>query len=189
MDSRRPENEEFADEGSSAGESSGSEGEDSRTRSRSYSGSSSDSGSGSGSGSGTRSYSGSGSYSDDVRDSGDENEDDDDESSEIAEPWLKYHRLSAHATKLLTQFAASCVSIHEHFMVLGTHQGVVFCLDLIGGELLRYNAHTMKVNAVSVDQAGRNIGSCSEDGTVVIQSVTWRPDANGHAAVRTKFTR
>ena len=74
-------------------------------------------------------------------------------------------------------------------MVLGTHQGVVLCLDLIGKELLRYNAHTMKVNAVSIDQTGKFIGSCSEDGTVCVQTVGWRPDANGHAAVRVCFVQ
>jgi hypothetical protein len=145
---------------------SGAEGSGSRSRS--------DSGSGSGSVSGSSSGS---------SESGDDNDDDDASADEIAEPWLKYSRLSSYATDLLTKVAASCLTIHQHFMVLGTHQGVIFCLDLMGTELLRYNAHTMKVNAVSVDQAGRNIGSCSEDGSVLIQAVTWRADANGNAVV------
>ena len=129
--------------------------------------------------------SGSGSYDSESYTETDE-EDSGDDSSEIAEPWLKYHRLSSQATQLLTKFAASCLTIHEHFMVLGTYQGVIFCLDLIGTELLRYNAHGMTVNSVSIDQSGKFIGSCSEDGSVVVQGVNWKPDANGHATVRSQ---
>lgn len=123
---------------------------------------------------------GSGSSNDDSEGSSTE---EDSSSSEVMDPWLKYQRLSTHVTQLLTKFAASCLTIHENYMVLGTHQGVVFCLDLMGTELLRYNAHTMKVNAVSIDLAGKNIGSCSEDGSVCIQGVTWKSDSTGNATV------
>nr|XP_009677728.1 PREDICTED: vacuolar protein sorting-associated protein 41 homolog isoform X3 [Struthio camelus australis] len=53
-----------------------------------------------------------------------------DESEE--EPKLKYERLSNGVTEILQKDAASCMTVHEKFLALGTHYGKVYLLDVQG---------------------------------------------------------
>ena len=93
------------------------------------------------------------------------------EASEDPEPVLKYQRLGASVTEILAADAASCLAVHAKFLALGTVAGAVHVLDLNGNEIRRFKPHSARVNGISIDRTGEFVGSCSEDGTVVISSL------------------
>lgn len=53
-----------------------------------------------------------------------ESTDESEEESE-EEPKLKYERLSNGVTEILQKDAASCMTVHDKFLALGTHYGKV----------------------------------------------------------------
>lgn len=117
---------------------------------------------------------------DDERD--EEEEDDDDfsgngEDEELVdeveedEPKLKYQRMGGSLPSLLTTDAASCIAVAERMIALGTHDGVVHILDFLGNQVKEFHAHKATVNGLSFDIDGEFIGSCSDDGSVVINSL------------------
>lgn len=107
------------------------------------------------------------------------------------EPKLKYQRLGNAAAEMLKKDAASCLSVHDKFLVrrpcsprdmlsltsfrtlqaLGTHWGMLHVLDFAGNEIKRFPAHTATVNCISIDLNGEFLASCSDDGKVVINSL------------------
>ncbi|KAL2507031.1 Vacuolar protein sorting-associated protein 41-like protein [Forsythia ovata] len=72
---------------------------------------------------------------------------------------------------LLQSDAASCIAVAERMIALGTHSGSVHILDFIGNQVKEFTAHTAAVNYISFDIEGEYIGSCSDDGSVVINSL------------------
>eukprot|EP00249_Psilotum_nudum_P017659 c26429_g1_i1 orf=295-3261(+) len=107
-------------------------------------------------------------YDDD--DAGDDLEDEE-ETSEEEEPRLKYQRLGGSVPSLLSSDAASCITVSERMIALGTHDGTVHILDYQGNQVKEFAAHTATVNELSFDIVGECIGSCSDDGSVVINSL------------------
>ncbi|CAK9872351.1 unnamed protein product [Sphagnum jensenii] len=99
-----------------------------------------------------------------------DDEDEDDE-GEDEEPRLKYQRLGGSVPSLLSSDAASCLTVAERIIALGTHDGTVHLLDFQGNQVREFRAHTATVNEVSIDSNGEFVGSCSDDGTVVISSL------------------
>ncbi|CAM6008740.1 unnamed protein product [Sphagnum balticum] len=99
-----------------------------------------------------------------------DDEDEDDE-GEDEEPRLKYQRLGGSVPSLLSSDAASCLTVAERIIALGTHDGTVHLLDFQGNQVREFHAHTATVNEVSIDSNGEFVGSCSDDGTVVISSL------------------
>ena len=57
---------------------------------------------------------------------------DDAEEESEEEPKLKYERLSNGVTEILQKDAASCMTVHDKFLALGTHYGKVYLLDVQG---------------------------------------------------------
>ncbi|KAF4353042.1 hypothetical protein G4B88_010031 [Cannabis sativa] len=96
-------------------------------------------------------------------------EDEDEEEEE--EPKLKYQRLGGSIPSLLATDAASCVAVAERMIALGTQGGTVHILDFLGNQVKEFTAHTAAVNDLSFDIEGEYIGSCSDDGSVVINSL------------------
>ncbi|MQM21065.1 hypothetical protein Taro_054096 [Colocasia esculenta] len=107
----------------------------------------------------------------------DEEEEEEGEDGEVGEdedeeePRLKYQRMGGNVPSLLSTDAASAISIAERMIALGTHGGVVHILDFQGNQVKEFNAHTATVNDLSFDTDGEYIGSCSDDGFVVINSL------------------
>ena len=87
------------------------------------------------------------------------------------EPMLKYQRLGSSLSEILASDAACCLGVHEKFLALGTRKGVVHILDLNGNAIQRFAPHSAAVNDICVDRTGEFVGSCSQDGTVVISSM------------------
>ncbi|XP_039932695.1 vacuolar protein sorting-associated protein 41 homolog isoform X1 [Hirundo rustica] len=87
-----------------------------------------------------------------------------DESEE--EPKLKYERLSNGVTEILQKDAASCMTVHEKFLALGTHYGKVYLLDVQGNITQKFDVSPVKINQISLDESGEHMGVCSEDGKV-----------------------
>ena len=56
-------------------------------------------------------------------------------SSESEEPPLKYQRLGASVSEVLSRDAASTLCVHPKFLALGTHWGVVHLLDVAGNKV------------------------------------------------------
>ncbi|MEQ2258288.1 Vacuolar protein sorting-associated protein 41, partial [Xenotaenia resolanae] len=94
----------------------------------------------------------------------DESEEEDSEE----EPKLKYERLSNGVTEILQNDAASCMTVHDKFLALGTHFGKVFLLDIQGNATQKYEVSSVKINQISLDESGENVGICSEDGKVQV---------------------
>ena len=101
-------------------------------------------------------------------DEDDEDDEDDDEEEDDDEPKLKYQRLGSAVTELLENDVATAMDAHDKFLALGTKKGVVAILDFNGNQTHQYRPHTHAVKQVTVDTTGEFIGSCSEDGNVVI---------------------
>ena len=71
-----------------------------------------------------------------------------DSDDEEAEPKLKYERLSADLKAILKKDVASCLAVHNKFLILGSHWGVIHLLDAMGNSLpsRQAQAHTITVN-------------------------------------------
>ena len=102
-----------------------------------------------------------------------------DDEGEDPEPILKYQRLGASVTEILSSDVAICLAVHSRFLALGTKSGGVHVLDLNGNEIRRFTPHSARINCVSIDSTGEFVGSCSQDGTVVISSL-YGADASTH---------
>lgn len=94
--------------------------------------------------------------------------DDSEEEESEEEPKLKYERLSNGVTEILQKDAASCMTVHDKFLALGTHFGKVFLLDVQGNITQKFDISSVKINQVSLDESGENVGICSEDGKVQV---------------------
>ncbi|KAF3836339.1 hypothetical protein F7725_028897 [Dissostichus mawsoni] len=94
----------------------------------------------------------------------DESEEEDSEE----EPKLKYERLSNGVTEILQKDAASCMTVHDKFLALGTHFGKVFLLDIQGNVTQKFEISSVKINQISLDESGEHVGICSEDGKVQV---------------------
>ncbi|GMI97211.1 VACUOLAR PROTEIN SORTING 41, vacuolar protein sorting 41, ZIGZAG SUPPRESSOR 2 [Hibiscus trionum] len=97
----------------------------------------------------------------------DEEEEEDDEE----EPRLKYQRMGGSIPSLLSGDSASCIAVAERMIALGTHDGTVHILDFLGNQVKEFAAHSAAVNDLSFDIEGEYIGSCSDDGSVVLNSL------------------
>ncbi|XP_057781883.1 vacuolar protein sorting-associated protein 41 homolog [Salvia miltiorrhiza] len=96
------------------------------------------------------------------------------EAEEEEEPRLKYQRMGGSVPTLLQSDggdAASCIAVAERMIALGTHSGSVHILDFLGNQVKEFIAHTAAVNDLCFDIEGEYIGSCSDDGSVVINSL------------------
>ncbi|KAJ0714190.1 putative chromatin regulator PHD family [Helianthus annuus] len=118
-----------------------------------------------------------GTEGDDEREEGEEEDTEDEtnnneeEDEEEDEPRLKYQRMGGTVPTLLSSDAASCVAVAERMIALGTHAGSVHILDFLGNQIKEFRAHTAAVNDLCFDLDGEFIGSCSDDGSVVIISL------------------
>lgn len=88
--------------------------------------------------------------------------------SEEEEPQLKYERIHNDILRILGNDAASCVAMHMKFVALGTHWGTVYILDHSGNTSKDFTSHNTQVTAISLDESGEYIASCSDDGHVVV---------------------
>uniref|UniRef100_A0A8C9DTC6 Vps41 beta-propeller domain-containing protein n=1 Tax=Prolemur simus TaxID=1328070 RepID=A0A8C9DTC6_PROSS len=84
------------------------------------------------------------------------------------EPKLKYERLSNGVTEILQKDAASCMTVHDKFLALGTHYGKVYLLDVQGNITQKFDVSPVKINQISLDESGEHMGVCSEDGKVQV---------------------
>ncbi|XP_030059835.1 vacuolar protein sorting-associated protein 41 homolog [Microcaecilia unicolor] len=100
--------------------------------------------------------------------SSEESTDDSEEDESEDEPKLKYERLSNGVTEILQQDAASCMTVHEKFLGLGTHNGKVYLLDIQGNVTQKFEISTVKINQISLDESGEHVGICCEDGKVQV---------------------
>lgn len=72
---------------------------------------------------------------DELDDEEDPEEEEEDASSDEAEPRLKYQRMGGSVPNLLSGDSASCLTVAERVIALGTHDGTVYLLDYQGNEV------------------------------------------------------
>ncbi|XP_057483913.1 vacuolar protein sorting-associated protein 41 homolog [Actinidia eriantha] len=108
---------------------------------------------------------------DDEREEEDSEEEEEEKEEDEDEPRLKYQRMGGSVPSLLASEAASCIAVAERMIALGTHGGSVHILDFLGNQVKELPAHTATVNDLCFDIEGEYIGSCSDDGSVVINSL------------------
>ncbi|KAI9138627.1 hypothetical protein BKA69DRAFT_1127186 [Paraphysoderma sedebokerense] len=101
----------------------------------------------------------------------DDSEDEEEEEEEEEEPQLKYQRLQGNIVDLLKKEPASALAVSDKFLVLGTHWGIVYLLDLEGTQTKRIPCHAASVTDVCIDAAGEYIASASDDGKVIIHGL------------------
>ena len=94
-----------------------------------------------------------------------------DGAAEEQEPTLKYTRLGGSVPAILSADAATCLAAHSKFLALGTEAGSVHVLDLSGHEIRKFTPHSAGVSDICIDPTGEFVGSCSQDGTVVVSSL------------------
>ncbi|KAJ3254578.1 Vacuolar protein sorting-associated protein 41 [Boothiomyces macroporosus] len=92
------------------------------------------------------------------------------ESSVAEEPKLKYSRL-AFDSEEFQKDSITCLSVSDRFLAIGTLQGAVQLIDLIGTPVKRWQSHTQSVNHISIDSTGEFIASASGDGNVIVNSL------------------
>uniref|UniRef100_A0A8C1XJS9 Vacuolar protein sorting-associated protein 41 homolog n=1 Tax=Cyprinus carpio TaxID=7962 RepID=A0A8C1XJS9_CYPCA len=80
----------------------------------------------------------------------------------------KYERLTNGVTEILQKDAASCMTVHDKFLALGTHFGKVYLLDIQGNVTQKFEISPVKINQISLDESGDHVGICSEDGKVQV---------------------
>ncbi|XP_042202802.1 vacuolar protein sorting-associated protein 41 homolog isoform X2 [Callorhinchus milii] len=97
-----------------------------------------------------------------------ESTDESEEEESEEEPKLKYERLANGVTEILKKDAASCMTVHDKFLALGTHQGKVYLLDIQGNKTQQFDISSVKVNQISLDESGEHVGICTEDGKVQV---------------------
>ncbi|KAK4286396.1 hypothetical protein QN277_002956 [Acacia crassicarpa] len=100
-----------------------------------------------------------------------EEEEEEGEEEDEEEPRLKYQRLGGSIPSLLASDAASCIAVAERMIALGTHAGSVYILDFLGNQVKEFSAHAAVVNDLCFDIEGEYVGSCSDDGSIVINSL------------------
>ncbi|KQJ85257.1 vacuolar protein sorting-associated protein 41 homolog [Brachypodium distachyon] len=105
---------------------------------------------------------------DDDEEDGEEEVGEDEEEEE--EPRLKYQRLGGSVPAILSTDAAAAIAVTDRAVLLGTHDGTLHVLDFQGNQVKQIAAHTATINDISFAD-GEYIGSCSDDGTVVISSL------------------
>ncbi|KAL5213790.1 hypothetical protein ABZP36_002942 [Zizania latifolia] len=118
-----------------------------------------------------------GGYSDDEREveeeeeDGEEGEGEGEEDEVEEEPRLKYQRLGGSVPAIVSTDPAAAIAVADRMVALGTHNGTLHILDFQGNQVKEIAAHTATINDISFDADGEYIGSCSDDGTVVISSL------------------
>ncbi|GAA5924717.1 Vps41p [Sporobolomyces koalae] len=104
-----------------------------------------------------------------------EEEEEDDEEEE--EPTLKYARLGGSTEGILERDSASALLVSSKYIILGSHDGAVYVLNLEGKLLKTFRPHTAMVNDLSLDLQSEFVASASMDGKVAIHSLT-TPEAH-----------
>ena len=98
--------------------------------------------------------------------SGSSSEEEDDE------PILKYERFQDTSLQILANDSISAFTICSSLIILGSHNGIVYILNLKGTELSRYRVHAAAVSSLSIDTHGDTIASASIDGRVVLYQIS-----------------
>ncbi|XP_075442772.1 vacuolar protein sorting-associated protein 41 homolog isoform X2 [Ascaphus truei] len=60
------------------------------------------------------------------------------------------------------------MTVHEKFLAMGTYNGKVYLLDIQGNMTQKFDISSVKINQISLDDSGENVGICSEDGKVQV---------------------
>ncbi|XP_074350636.1 vacuolar protein sorting-associated protein 41 homolog isoform X2 [Apium graveolens] len=93
------------------------------------------------------------------------------EEEEEDEPRLKYQRMGGSVPGILSANSASCIAVAQRLIALGTRAGSVHILDFLGNQVKQFPAHGAAVTDLCFDIEGEYIASCSDDGSVVINSL------------------
>ncbi|CCG84360.1 protein of unknown function [Taphrina deformans PYCC 5710] len=94
-----------------------------------------------------------------------------DEDSDEEEPILKYSRFEGAISTILADDSVSAFASCPTIIVIGSHKGIVYILDLKGNLIKKYRAHSAAIAAVSTDKYGSTVVSAGIDGRVVVYNI------------------
>ncbi|CAD5229223.1 unnamed protein product [Bursaphelenchus okinawaensis] len=91
----------------------------------------------------------------------------------VVEPRFKYERILKHVHQYLEATSASCVAVHEKFIVIGFSDGFLRIFDHLGYEHFeaKEKTHKHSVSQVAIDTQGSHVISCANDSTVCIRGI------------------
>lgn len=96
---------------------------------------------------------------------------DEEDFEEEEEPILKYSRFEGAISHILADDSVSAFDLCPTLIVIGSHNGIIYILDLKGSERKRYRAHSAGISAISIDKYGGTVASAGIDGRVVTYNI------------------
>lgn len=84
---------------------------------------------------------------------------------------LKYNRVQGKLVDVLKADKISAITVGENALVIGTFEGLIHVTSFTGQTIKTYKVHNKRINDLSLDNFGIILLSCSDNGTVVIQSL------------------
>ena len=93
--------------------------------------------------------------------------------SQSDQAMFRYLRMQAKVGDILSSSSskAMCALVHERWVAVGLSSGEVIVANMQGHVQSQWRAHATPVNALSVDESGGFVASCSNDGNVVVRHV------------------
>lgn len=89
----------------------------------------------------------------------------------VVEPRFKYERVLGDVARTLEKDSASCVAVHEKFLVIGFSTGRIGFFDHLGNGHFEFKTkgHRCSVSHIAVEGPGNYVISCANDKQVYIQ--------------------
>jgi hypothetical protein len=89
----------------------------------------------------------------------------------VVEPRFKYERILNDVARTLEKDSASCVAVHDKFLVIGFSTGRIGFFDHFGNGKFEYKTkgHRCSVSHLAVDGPGNYVISCANDKQICIQ--------------------
>ncbi|KAG5518807.1 hypothetical protein PMAC_002778 [Pneumocystis sp. 'macacae'] len=84
------------------------------------------------------------------------------------EPYLKYTRISGVTSEIFSKDFISTFEILSNILVLGSHNGYLYIIDINNNEFLQHHIHSASISGLSIDDTGEYIATASIDGCVAL---------------------
>lgn len=89
---------------------------------------------------------------------------------EPEEPRLKYSKLT-NMQDILQTDVISCLAVSDRFIAIGTHQGAVHLMDMIGTPIKQLKSHSASIHQIDIDNNEEYVGTASADGNTIVSSL------------------
>ncbi|TMS32731.1 hypothetical protein L596_000536 [Steinernema carpocapsae] len=91
-----------------------------------------------------------------------------DDLDELLEPKFNFERILNDLAVKFRQDSASCISVHDKFLAIGTQRGFIYVLDHDGHIHSSSHSHRCAVGGIAIDKPGNYVISCANDSQISI---------------------